>query len=511
MPQTDEDKKKISNPFGTGKNYLTPETNEVVGEKIERVVIPKGEIKIPIPQDEIETSPKEVLPKVSFIDKEGTNYLDPNELAKLEPIPNPDLVGVTLSSPLATRLDENVVKKNTKLKKIKIGCGISAVVFLIVFIFLSLLAFSVGRNNSLSSIAKTLPIENIPVVNLFIKPPELMIVDGLMFTDPKSKGNELDLKTVSTSGSKSESVHMNLKVGDEKYMLSMSDDKNTSIEVLVPSLTEQYFKFNLSNLSDYENDPLFDYPAAKAILNLYGKYNNKYIKMADEKRVPKVTDPDFFKPENSNNGISELQADNLRIDVANIQLDLEPKFTKFFENELTKLNTFLKVKNMGRAKVRNMDTFKLSLEFTPTDLEKYKLLLRPSLTSLLVDSSGDLARMICHGSTVTTTQTFSVDKLETCITTTSKGLSDAFMEDQASFINSFGIKNVSMYSDIETGRIVKYEFTIYDATNEGEGNNIITLEVIPLKEDLKVNVPTESEKFRDFIKDLFNTLFSQLN
>jgi hypothetical protein len=85
------------------------------------------------------------------------------------------------------------------------------------------------------------------------------------------------------------------------------------------------------------------------------------------------------------------------------------------------------------------------------------------------------------------------------------------MEDQASFINSFGIKNVSMYSDIETGRIVKYEFTIYDSTNEGEGNNIITLEVIPLKEDLKVNVPTESEKFRDFIKDLFNTLFSQLN
>lgn len=511
MPQTDEDKKKISNPFGSGKNYLTPETNEVVGEKIEKVEIPKGEIKIPIPQDEKAVTPKEVLPEVSNIDNEGTNYLDPNEIAKLEPIPNSDLEGVTLSSPLATMLEENVVKKKGLSKKTKIVCVVFAVIFIIVFTFLSLLAFSVGRNNPLSSIAKTLPIESIPIVNLFIKPPELMIVDGLMYSDDKSKGNELDLKTVSTIGSKRESVHMNLKVGDEKYMLSMSDDKNTQIEVLVPSLTEQYFKFNLSKLSDYENDPLFDYPAAKAMLNLYGKYNNKYIKMADEKRVPKVTDPDFFKPENSNNGISELQADNLRIDVANIRLDLEPKFNKFFENELTKLNTFLKVKNMGRAKVRNMDTFKLSLEFTPTDLEKYKLLLRPSLTSLLVDSSGELARIICHGNTVSTTQTFSVDKLETCITTTSKGLSDVFMVDQSSFINSFGIKNVSMYSDIETGRIVKYEFTIYDSKNEIEGDNVITLEVIPLKEDLKVNVPTESEKFRDFIKDLFNTLFSQLN
>lgn len=511
MPQTDEDKKKISNPFGAGKNYLTPETNEVVGEKIERVVIPKGEIKIPIPQDDKVVAPKEVLPEVNFIDKEGTNYLDPNELAKLEPIPNPDLDGVTLSSPLATRLDENVVKKNTKLKKIKIGCGIFAGIFLIVFIFLSLSAFSVGRNNSLSSIAKSLPLENIPVVNLFIKPPELMIVDGLMFSDDKSKGNELDLKTVSTSGSKNESVHINLKAGDEKYILNLSDDKNTQFEVLVPSLTEQYFKFNFSNLDDYENSPILDYPAARAVLNLYSKYNNKYIKMADEKRVPKVTDPDFFKPENLNNGISELQADNLRIDVANIQLDLEPKVTKFFENELTKLNTFLKVKNMGRAKVRNMDTFKLNLDFTPSDLEKYKLLLRPSLTSLLVDSSGDMARIICHGSTVSTTQTFSVDKLETCVTTTSKNLTDAFVQDQASFINSLGIKNVNMYSDIETGRIVKYEFTIYDSTKEAEGNSVITLEVIPLKEDLNVTPPTESEKFRDFIKDLFNTLFSQLN
>ncbi len=511
MPQTEEDKKKITNPFGSGKNYLTPETNEVVGEKIERVVISKGEIKIPIPQDEKSVAPKEVLPEVSNIDKEGTNYLDPNELAKLEPIPNPDLKGVTLSSPLATMLEENVVKKKGMSKKTKIGCGVFATIFLIIFIFLSLLAFSVGRNNSLSSIAKTLPVESIPIVNLFIKPPELMIVDGLMFSDDKSKGNELDIKSVLIGGGKSESVHLNIKAGDEKYILNLSDDKNTSIEVLVPSLTEQYFKFNLSNLEEYSNNPLFDYPGAKAILNLYGKYNNKYIKMADEKRVPKVTDPDFFKPENSNNGISELQADNLRIDVANIQLDLEPKFTKFFENELTKLNTFLTVKNMGRIKVRDMDTFKLTLDFTPSDLEKYKLILRPSLTSLLVDSSGDMARIICHGNTVSTTQTFSVDKLETCVTTTTKNLTDAFVQEQASFINSFGIKNVNMYSDIVTGRIVKYEFTTYDSTKEAEGNSVITLEVIPLKEDLKIYVPTESEKFRDFIKDLFSTLFSQLN
>lgn len=511
MPQTEEDKKKITNPFGSGKNYLTPETTEVVGEKIERVVIPKGEIKIPIPQNEEVGTPKEILPKVSVVDKEGTNYLDPNELAKLRPIPNPELEGVTLSSPLATKLDENVVKISKKKRNIKIGCIVFAILFLIIFIFLSLVAFSVGRNNSLSSIAKSFPIESIPVVNLFIKPPELMVVDGLMFSDNKSKGNELDLKTVSNSGSKSESVHINLKAGDEKYILNLSDDKNTQFEVLVPSLTEQYFKFNLSNLNDYQDDPLLNYPAAKALLNLYGKYNNKYIKMADEKRVPKVSDPDFFKPENLNNGISELQADNLRIDVANIQLDLEPKFTKFFENELTKLNTFLTVKNMGRIKVRDMDTFKLTLDFTPSDLEKYKLILRPSLTSLLVDSSGDMARIICHGNTVSTTQTFSVDKLETCVTTTTKNLTDAFVQDQASFINSVGIKNVNMYSDIVTGRIVKYEFTIYDSTKEAEGNSVITLEVIPLKEDLKIYVPTESEKFRDFIKDLFSTLFSQLN
>lgn len=512
MLQPVEDKKNITNPFGSGKNHLTPESNEVIGDKIEREVVPKGEIKIPIPQEEKSMTQKDFLPEVNVNDKEGTNYLNTSEIAKLETIPNPDLEGITLSSPLATRLDENVVKKNTKCKKIKLVCGVFAVLLLILFIFLSLLAFSVGRNNStLSSIAKTLPIENIPIVNLFIKSPELMVIDGLMFSDDKSKGNEIDLKTVTTRGNKNESVHMNLKAGDEKYMLNLNDDKNTSIEILVPSLTEQYFKFNLSNLEEFSNNPLFNNPAAKAILNLYGKYNNKYIKMADEKRVPKVTDPDFFKPENSNNGISELQADNLRIDVANLQINLKPKFIKFFENELTKLNTFIKVKNMGRAKVRDMDTFELSLEFSPSDLEKYKLLLRPSLTSLLVDSSNDLARMVCHGSNVTTTQTFSVNNLETCITTTSKNLSDAFIQDQASFINSFGIKNVNMYSDIETGRIVKYEFTIYDALNEAEVNSVITFEVIPLKEDLNVTAPTESEKFRDFLKDLFNTLPSQIN
>jgi len=511
MPQTDEDKKKISNPFGTGKNYLAADDTTVVGVRVEKVEVPKGEIKIPIPEDEEIATPKEVLPKVQNSDTAGTNYLDPNEVAKLKVIPNPDLEGVTLSSPLATKLDENVIKKKTKSRKMKIG-GISLIaLFIVIFIFLSLVAFSVGRNNSLSSIAKSFPIESIPIVNLFIKPPELMILDGLMYTDSKSKGNEIDLKSVLTSSTTSESVHMNLKIGDEKYMVNLSDDKNTNIEILVPSLTEQYFKFNITNLDSYQNNPILQSSAAKSILTLYSKYNNKYIKMNDEKRVPKVTDPDFFKPENLNNGISELQADNLRIDVANIQIDLKPKLTTFFENELIKLNTFLKVRNMGRVKVRDMDTFKLTLDYTPTELEKYKLLLRPSLTSLLVDSSGDLARMVCHGNTVSSTQTFSVDKLDTCIESSTKTLKDAFLQDQSSFVNSIGIKNVSMYSDIVTGRIVKYEFTIYDSTSELTKNNAITLEVIPLKEELKVNAPSESEKFKDFIKDFFFTLFSQLN
>jgi len=511
MPQTNEDKKKISNPFGSGKNYLTPDSNEVVGEKIEKVEIPKGEIKIPIPIDSEVSKPKEVLPEVHTSDIAGTNYLDPNELAKLKPIPNQELDGVALSSPLATKLDENVVKKSKTGRKTKIGCLIFGTIFLVVFIFLSLIAFSVGRNNPLSSIAKSFPIENIPIVNLFIKPPELMIVDGLMYTDNLDKGTELDLKSVLTGNNKSESTHLNLKAGIEKYMINLSDDKNTSVELLVPSLTEQYFKFNIPNIDSYQDDSILNIPGAKAVINLYSKYNNKYIKMADEKRVPKVTDPDFFKPDNLNNGISELQADNLRIDVANIQIDLKPKFSSFFENELTKINTFVKVRNVGRVKVRNMDTFKLSLDFSSTDLEKYKLMLRPSLTSLLVDSSSDLARLVCHGNTVTTTQTFSVDQLDTCISTSSKNLSDAFLQDQSSFINSFGIKNVSMYSDIETGRIVKYEFTLYDSTSEVGEMNSITLEVIPLKEDIKINVPTESEKFKDFIKDLILTLFSQLN
>jgi len=233
--------------------------------------------------------------------------------------------------------------------------------------------------------------------------------------------------------------------------------------------------------------------------------------MADEKRVPKVTDPDFFKPENLNNGISELQADNLRIDVANIQLNLKPKLSNFFEGELIKLNTFVKVKNTGRVKVREFDTFKLNLEFTPSDLEKYKLLLRPSLTSLLVDSSEDMARIVCHGSNITNTQTFSVDNLDTCIESSTKSLKDTFIQDQSSFINSFGIKNINMYSDIETGRIVKYEFTIYNSTSGDSINNMITLETVPLKEELQLQIPSESEKFKDFIKDLIYTLFSQVN
>ena len=511
MPQTEEDKKKITNPFGSGKNYLTPETTEVVGEKIERVVIPKGEIKIPIPQDEKIVTPKEVLPDVNVDDKEGTNYLDPNELAKLKPIPNPELEGVTLSSPLATKLDENVVKISKKKRNMKIGCIIFVVLFLIIFIFLSLIAFSAGRNNSLSSIAKTLPIENIPIVNLFIKPPEQMIVDGLMYSEVSPKGSEVDFKSNTTGGESNESLNVNLKNSDEKYKIILDDNKSASIEILIPSLTEQYFKITFKNLEDYKANPIFQFPGAQAMISLYSKYNEKYIKMSDEKRVPKVTDPDFFKPENLNNGISELQADNLRIDVANIQLDLKPKLTKFFENELTRLNTFVIVNNMGRVKVRDYDTYKLNVEFTPTDLEKYKLLLRPSLTSLLVDSSEDISRIVCHGSNVTTTQTFSVDKLDTCIESSTKSLKDAFIQDQSSFINSFGIKNVSMYIDIQTGRIVKYEFTIYNSTSENSISNSITLETVPLNEELQIQVPTESEKFKDFLKDVISALFSQLN
>lgn len=511
MPQTDEDKKKISNPFGSGKNYLTPETNEVIGERVEKVVVPKGEIKIPIPEDEEISTPKEVLPKVQNSDTAGTNYLDPNEVAKLKVIPNPDLEGVTLSSPLATGLDENVIKKNSKVKKIKIGCIVIFVLFLIVFIFLSLVAFSVGRNNSLSSIAKSFPIESIPIVNLFIKPPELMVVDGLMFNDSSTNGTEIDLKSSTTGTETNEDLNVNIKNSKEKYKILVDDNKSASIELLVPSLTEQYFKISFKNLEDYKINPLFQFPGAQAMISLYSKYNEKYIKMSDEKRVPKVTDPDFFKPENLNYGISELQADNLRIDVANIQLDLKPKLNNFFENELTKLNTFVKVKNMGRVKVREFDTFKLNLDFTPSDLEKYKLQLRPSLTKLLVDSSEDISRLVCHGSNITNIQTFSVDKLDTCIESSAKSLKDTFIQDQSSFINSFGVKNISMYSDIETGRIVKYEFTIYNTSSGDSVNNMITLETFPLKEELQIQIPTESEKFKDFIKDVIYTLFSQLN
>jgi len=511
MPQTEEDKKKISNPFGSGKNYLTPDTNEVIGEKIERVEVPKGEIKIPIPQDEEISTPKEILPKVQNSDTAGTNYLDPNEVAKLKVIPNPDLEGVTLSSPLATGLDENVVKKNTKNKKIKIGCIVFSIIFLIIFIFLSLVAFSVGRNNSLSSIAKSFPIESIPLVNLFIKPPELMVVDGLMFDETNPKGTEIDFKSRTTGTQTNEVLNINLKNSKEKYKVLVDDNESASIELLVASLTEQYFKVSFRNLEDYKLNPLFQFPGAQAMLSLYTKYNEKYIKMADEKRVPKVTDPDFFKPENLNNGISELQADNLRIDVANIQLNLKPKLSNFFEGELTKLNTFVKVKNTGRVKVREFDTFKLNLEFTPSDLEKYKLLLRPSLTSLLVDSSEDMARIVCHGSNITNSQTFSVDNLDTCIESSTKSLKEGFTQDQSSFINSFGIKNINMYSDIETGRIVKYEFTIYNTTSGDSINNMITLETVPLKEELQIQIPSESEKFKDFIKDVIYTLFSQVN
>ena len=511
MPNTEADKKKITNPFGTGKNYLSPENSDVIGEKTEKVEISRGEIKIPIPKDDEVISPKEVLPHIQNSDTAGTNYLDPIELAKLKTIPNPDLEGVTMSSPLATKLDENVVKKSNKNKKIRIVFLIVSILLLFIFIFLSLVAFSVGRDNSLSSIAKSFPIENIPLVNLFVKSPELMIVDGLMYKETSVKGTEVDLKSVLTRNNKSESVKVNLKNSDEKYLLNVIDDKNTSIEVLVPSLTEQYIKFSISDLESYQDDPLLQTYSAKAMLNLYAKYNNKYIKLSDEKRVPKVSDPDFFKPENLNNGISELQADNLRIDVANIQLDLKPKLNKFFENELTKLNTFVKIKNMGRVKVRDFETFKINVEFTPEELEKYKLLLRPSLTSLLVDSSSDLARLVCHGNTVTGTENFSVDSLDKCIEDTTKVFSNAFLKDQSSFINSIGIKNVSMYSDIETGRLVKYEFTIYDSGKSSDSQNILSLEVIPLKNSLSISIPSESEKFKDFVKDFLLTIFSQLN
>lgn len=511
MPQTEDDKKKITNPFGSGSNYLNPDDTEVVGEKIERKEIPKGEIKIPIPLDDEKVTPKEVLPDVHTSDTAGTNYLDPNEVAKLKVIKDPELEGATLSSPLATKLDENVIKKNSKSKRIKIGCFVFGIIFLIIFIFLSLVAFSVGRNNSLSGIAKTFPIENIPVVNLFIKPPELMVVDGLMFDETNPKGTEIDFKSRTTGAETNEVLNINLKNSKEKYKVLIDDNESASIELLVPSLTEQYFKISFKNLESYKLNPLFQFPGAQAMLSLYSKYNEKYIKMADEKRVPKVTDPDFFKPENLNNGISELQADNLRIDVANIQLDLKPKLSNFFEGELTKLNTFVKVNNMGRVKVRDFDTFKLNLDFTPSDLEKYKLLLRPSLTSLLVDSSEDISRIVCHGSNITNTQTFSVDKLDTCIDSSTKSLKDAFIQDQASFINTFGIKNINMYSDIETGRIVKYEFTIYNTSSGDSINNSITLETVPLKEELQIQIPTESEKFKDFFKDVIYTLFSQLN
>lgn len=510
MPQTDDDKKKITNPFGSGKNYLKPETNEVVGEKIERTVVPKGEIKIPIPQDEIVSTPKEVLPEVQVIDKEGTNYLDPNELAKLESIPNHELDGVTLSSPLTTKLDENIVKKKGINKKVKVGCISFAIVIFIVFVFLSLIAFSVGRDNSLSNIARSIPIESIPIVNLFVKPSELMILDGLMYTDSSSKGNEIALKSDIKGNDGPSSENFNLKIGNEKYIFNYTDNKSGSIEVLIPSLTEQYFKISIKDLDEYKDNPQFQSLGAQSMRSLLQKYNNKYIKMSDEKKVPKVTDPDFFKPENINNGISESQADNLRIDFANIQIDMKPKLTDFLEKELVKINKFVKINNSGRVKVRDYDTYKLNVDFTAKDLENYKTLLKPSLTSLLVDNSENIAKMFCHATTVYTTQTFTVDELETCVKNTSKTLKNSYTDDKASFLNSLGIKNVSVYVDIVSGRIVKYDFTIYDLNISTNFEQAISLEIIPLKDDLKITIPTESEKFKDFIKDLIYSIFSGL-
>lgn len=511
MPQTSEDKKKITNPFGTGKNYLSPDKTDVIGIKIEKEEVPKGEIKIPIPIEENITTPKDVLPEVHAVDTAGTNYLDPNEVAKLKVIPNPELEGVTLSSPLATKLDENVVRKNKKVKYMKIGCIVVSILFSLIFIFLCLIAFSVGRNNSLSSIAKSISVESIPIVNLFVKPNEQMLLDGFMFNESTNKGNEISIKsdTKSNKGPKNENI--NLKIGNEKYIITYSDNLYSDVEVLVPSLTEQYFKINIRDLNKYIDEGIVQSLGSESMSNLLQKYNNKYIKMSDERRVPKVTDPDFFKPENINNGISETQADNLRIDFANIQLDMKPKLTTFLEKELIKINKFVKVNNSGRVKVRDYDTYKLKLDFSSQDIENYKTLLKPSLTTFLVDNSENIAKVICHGNTISLGESFSINDQEVCITSTSKSLKDYYLDAQSSFINSISIKNVSIYVDIVSGRIVKYDFTIYDTNISTNFEQTISLEILPLKEDLKFSIPTESEKFKDFVKDLVYTLFSQLN
>lgn len=430
------------------------------------------------------------------------------------------------------------------------------VIIVIVILLLALLSIPVlsalgtARNNAFSSLSVSLPVENLPVFNLIAKNPKLIIAD--IFNKPLSgntnnkslsekvsidmkikdyKANVLSTYTlnlqVSNKNNASGSGKQNLNFGgtiDTNGNQIVIDPNSVGIETTTISTKEYYLKYAVTsevknlifptNLNSYYN----------SVLELFNKYNDKYVKFSTEEKVLSPDDPNFFKPKQKS-PTSQLEA--FQIDESSFYEEMNPKFKTFMGDNLLKADKVIDVVNEGRVKVQGVDSIKLRLKYDQSKFKEYQKELVSSSADFIYNNFSSFARLYCASSLrAMNSNSVKSSDIENC---TNLYTTKTTREEVLTFFSIFNyidFNNVVIYVNAENNDLTK--LTI-DLTFDGNSylTNIlaiispskvaliapqseridpiaISLDYETIKSDKEINIvaPIESTSYEDFLKEI---------